>query len=144
MRQAAVLRKTTIRKMEQETDAGVRLLFTPLFNIYVLSWAKYLDNYNKGGGCYKRPSAEERKGQARWDMMRSRDMMRSTQQAQARGSQVWSQPRLCSETLSQRGVLIRAVNISKHRAYQVNTNLQTQLQIPVWKTVETEQRRVRD
>lgn len=82
MRQAAVPRKTTIRKMEQETDAEVRLLFTPLFNIYILSRAKYLDNYHKGGGCYKRPNAEERKGQAWWDMMRS------IQQTQARGSQV--------------------------------------------------------
>lgn len=33
-----------------------------------------------------------------------------------------SQPRLCSETLSKKGVHIRAANRSKPQAYQVNTN----------------------
>lgn len=33
-----------------------------------------------------------------------------------------SQPRLRSETLSKKGVHIRAANISKPQAYQVNTN----------------------
>lgn len=137
MRQAAELKKTTIRKKEEETDAEVSLLFTPLFNIYRLSWAIYLDNYDRGGGCRECPNAEERQGQAWWYMMRS------THQAQARGSQVWVslgyvvrlyQRKECtSEQLTYQSPGLS----SKHQ-------LQTQLQIPVWKRVETEQRRVRD
>lgn len=53
MRQAAVVKKTTISKKEQE-QMYKSLLFTPLFNTYLLSQTKY-------GSCYKCPSAYQRK-----------------------------------------------------------------------------------